>query len=83
MFQEEIFASSFAAAAYLKFIDFPKDKKVYRAEIYASYSKIAIVEGWKASSCILTRKISKSPYFSTVSCPYIFSSKIRIISFCF
>ncbi|KZV29443.1 hypothetical protein F511_28399 [Dorcoceras hygrometricum] len=28
-FQEEIFASSFAAAAYLKSIDFPKDKKVY------------------------------------------------------
>ncbi|KAH9670492.1 phosphoglycolate phosphatase 1A [Citrus sinensis] len=27
--QEEIFASSFAAAAYLKSIDFPKDKKVY------------------------------------------------------
>lgn len=27
-FQEEIFASSFAAAAYLKSIDFPKDKKV-------------------------------------------------------
>lgn len=26
--QEEIFASSFAAAAYLKSIDFPKDKKV-------------------------------------------------------
>lgn len=30
LFQEEIFASSFAAAAYLKSIDFPKDKKVYR-----------------------------------------------------
>ncbi|KAJ6892940.1 hypothetical protein NC651_025985 [Populus alba x Populus x berolinensis] len=29
LFQEEIFASSFAAAAYLKSIDFPKDKKVY------------------------------------------------------
>ena len=29
MFQEEIFASSFAAAAYLKSIDFPKEKKVY------------------------------------------------------
>lgn len=28
VFQEEIFASSFAAAAYLKSIDFPKDKKV-------------------------------------------------------
>lgn len=28
-FQEEIFASSFAAAAYLKSIDFPKDKKVF------------------------------------------------------
>ncbi|CAN1301189.1 Phosphoglycolate phosphatase 1B, chloroplastic [Linum perenne] len=27
--EEEIFASSFAAAAYLKSIDFPKDKKVY------------------------------------------------------
>ncbi|AQK44459.1 Phosphoglycolate phosphatase 1A chloroplastic [Zea mays] len=27
--QEEIFASSFAAAAYLQSIDFPKDKKVY------------------------------------------------------
>jgi hypothetical protein len=27
LFQEEIFASSFAAAAYLKSIDFPKDKK--------------------------------------------------------
>ncbi|KAL0382581.1 UNVERIFIED_CONTAM: Phosphoglycolate phosphatase 1A, chloroplastic [Sesamum calycinum] len=27
--KEEIFASSFAAAAYLKSIDFPKDKKVY------------------------------------------------------
>lgn len=26
--QEEIFASSFAAAAYLQSIDFPKDKKV-------------------------------------------------------
>jgi phosphoglycolate phosphatase len=26
--QEEIFASSFAAAAYLESIDFPKDKKV-------------------------------------------------------
>lgn len=26
--QEEIFASSFAAAAYLKSINFPKDKKV-------------------------------------------------------
>jgi hypothetical protein len=29
LFQEEIFASSFAAAAYLKSIDFPKDKKVF------------------------------------------------------
>ncbi|XP_061368537.1 phosphoglycolate phosphatase 1A, chloroplastic-like isoform X2 [Gastrolobium bilobum] len=29
LFQEEIFASSFATAAYLKSIDFPKDKKVY------------------------------------------------------
>ena len=28
--QEEIFASSFAAAAYLQSIDFPKDKKVHR-----------------------------------------------------
>jgi hypothetical protein len=28
--QEEIFASSFAAAAYLQSIDFPKDKKVPR-----------------------------------------------------
>lgn len=28
IFQEEIFASSFAAAAYLKSIDFPKEKKV-------------------------------------------------------
>lgn len=27
--EEEIFASSFAAAAYLKSVDFPKDKKVY------------------------------------------------------
>ncbi|XP_074561098.1 phosphoglycolate phosphatase 1A, chloroplastic-like, partial [Curcuma longa] len=27
--EEEIFASSFAAAAYLKSIDFPRDKKVY------------------------------------------------------
>jgi hypothetical protein len=27
--QEEIFASSFAAAAYLQSIDFPKDKKVH------------------------------------------------------
>jgi phosphoglycolate phosphatase len=27
--EEEIFASSFAAAAYLQSIDFPKDKKVY------------------------------------------------------
>ncbi|XP_020270698.1 phosphoglycolate phosphatase 1B, chloroplastic-like [Asparagus officinalis] len=27
--EEEIFASSFTAAAYLKSIDFPKDKKVY------------------------------------------------------
>lgn len=30
-FQEEIFASSFAAAAYLKSINFPKDKKVIRS----------------------------------------------------
>ncbi|XP_058210851.1 uncharacterized protein LOC131323183 isoform X2 [Rhododendron vialii] len=28
MYQEEIFASSFAAAAYLKSINFPKDKKL-------------------------------------------------------
>eukprot|EP00252_Welwitschia_mirabilis_P024316 TRINITY_DN7173_c0_g1_i1.p1 TRINITY_DN7173_c0_g1~~TRINITY_DN7173_c0_g1_i1.p1 ORF type:complete len:299 (-),score=45.48 TRINITY_DN7173_c0_g1_i1:87-983(-) len=27
--EEEIFSSSFAAAAYLKFINFPKDKKIY------------------------------------------------------
>lgn len=34
--QEEIFASSFAAAAYLKSIDFPKDKKVKLRKISSS-----------------------------------------------
>lgn len=34
LLQEEIFASSFAAAAYLKSINFPKDKKVIMVNLF-------------------------------------------------